>query len=114
MGVMMQMFEKFLKQQMGGGGMGKMGGGMKNKSGGNMKGNSGNKAPMGHDPAGSGRVYVRGFDFGTKEAQLRKHRPLAVRLSPSVVIASMRTNNGHARISITNNTKCKSLTRNPS
>jgi len=57
----------------GGGGMGKMGGGMKNKSGGNMKGNSGNKAPMGHDPAGSGRVYVRGFDFGTKEAQLRKH-----------------------------------------
>lgn len=33
-----------------------------------------------NDPAGSGRVFVRGFDFGTTEKQLRAHMGLAGRI----------------------------------
>merc|ERR1711976_891916 len=72
----MQMFMKYMQKQMGGGGgmgggmgggFGGMGGGM--KGGGKGKG----KQNFGPDPAGSGRVFVRGFDFGTNEQMLRKH-----------------------------------------
>merc|ERR1712224_901580 len=31
------------------------------------------KGSFGPDPVGSGRVFVRGFDFGTSEAQLMGH-----------------------------------------
>merc|ERR1712178_19734 len=47
------------------------GAGGKGKKQGRGKGKSGDHSD--EDPAGSGRVFVRGFDFGTSDQQLEKH-----------------------------------------
>jgi len=54
-------------QMMGGGGFG---GGFGGKG---YKGGTGGGSKRESDPAGSGRVFVRGFDFDTTEAQLKQH-----------------------------------------
>merc|ERR1712039_106864 len=55
-----------------------MGGAGAKSASGKGKGNYGGKGKKGgdhsdEDPAGSGRVFVRGFDFGTDDAQLENH-----------------------------------------
>merc|ERR1712176_1505456 len=50
----------------------------KGAKGGGGKGNKKGKGKRGgdhsdEDPAGSGRVFVRGFDFGTSDEQLESH-----------------------------------------
>merc|ERR1711957_285788 len=53
-------------------------GGVKSKFGGKSKGKgkrtkTTDRAPTEQNPAGSGRVFVRGFDFGTTDEQLEEH-----------------------------------------
>merc|ERR1719254_330931 len=50
---------------------------MMGKGGGKGKGKKKGGDHKDEDPAGSGRVYVRGFDFGTDDAQLEGHMSAA-------------------------------------
>lgn len=47
------------------------------KGGGRSKGKGGGGDHKDEDPAGSGRVFVRGFDFGTDDAQFEAHMKTA-------------------------------------